>query len=77
MRKPGKIKVAPVRINVNIHPEIDTLLEQLAHKLKLSSKTAVLQKAVQLLARIANNDVPEKKFYVKNADGSLQEIMII
>ena len=65
------------RLNVVLHSEIDALLEQLVHKLKLSSKTAVLQKAVQLLARIANNDVPEKKFYVKNADGSLQEIMII
>jgi hypothetical protein len=65
------------RLNVVLHPEIDALLEQLAPKLKLTSKTAVLQKAVQVLARIVDNDVPDKKFYVKNTDGSLQEIMII
>jgi hypothetical protein len=72
MRKPDEI--ATVRINVIIHQEIDALLEQLAPRLKLTSKTAVLQKAVQILAFIADNDM---KFYLERPDGSLREVVII
>ena len=64
------------RLNVVLHPEIDALLEQLVPKLKLTSKTAVLQKAVQVLARIVDNGVPGK-IYLEKPDGSLQEVLII
>ena len=66
------------RMNVEMREDVVKVLSHLQSKLNLPSKTAVLQKAVQLLACVADTgDAPIKRFYLEKSDGSLQEIILI
>ena len=56
---------------IEFHPDAVSLLESLRIKYSLKDECQVLQKAMQLLA-VAS----ERKIYVENDDGQIQEVVI-
>jgi hypothetical protein len=73
-----RTKVEYNRRTIEIHPEIEKMLDKMQYDLRLRSHTEVMQKAIQLMGVVLGIDGSgKKKIYIERSDGKLQELLII
>jgi hypothetical protein len=71
-------KVKYNRRTIEIHPDIEALLDEMQIELRLRTHTEVMQKAIQLLAVVMGaGGCGRKKIFIEKEEGKLQEIIII
>ena len=74
----AKEKVKYRRRTIELHPEMEKMLESLQIELRLRSQTEVMQKAIQLLGFImGEEDGVRKRVYIEKENGSLRELLIL
>ena len=77
-KKKARNKISYIRRTIELHPELEKMLDNMQAELKVRSHTEVLQKAIQLLAVILGEDgAGRKRIFIENSEGQLQEILII
>ena len=62
---------------IELHTDFDDVLEKLRLRLRLRSKTDVMQKAVQLLAVVVGDSDGEKRQIYLSINGKTQELVLV
>ncbi len=67
-----------IRKSIELHPDVEDLLDVLQDRMKARSHTEVLQKAIQLLAvAVGREGSEETKIFLSKGGGPVTEIVIL
>jgi hypothetical protein len=73
-----KTKIKYRRRTIELHPDMEKMLESLQYELRLKNHTEVMQKAIQLLAFVmGEEDGKKKRVYIEKENGNLRELIIL